>query len=266
MAESTSGIHHKISPAGDVGIVAPRWQDCLGSPTPFNLLSFAMTAMLNGMAAAHWIDPVTCQGITITITLFFGGVGMVLGAFLEFLKGNTFGFTVFGAYGFYHITYACSVIFPNMGLFPSPVDAGTYTGYFFGWLLLSLFLFTYTLKNTGAFTLLFAIVVVVFIFLGSGNATLAAGHLTSGTTVLKVEGYIAMAFAVLGIYLAVAEINLWYPYPIVVVVSDPLTGEAKCATVTGIQKSSSHVAARDSPSSEVEGRVHPAPPPGMALV
>jgi len=164
---------------------------------------------------------------------------MVVGALLEFLKGNTFGFTVFGAYGFYHLTYACSVIFPLKGMVPFPVDDGTYAGYFFAWLLLSLFLFTYTLKNTGAFTLLFTIVSVVFVFLGAGYLTLWTGHPVSGATVLQVEGYIAMAFAVLGIYLAVAEINLWYPYPTVVVHLHPLTGEAKSATVTGV-KSSSH--------------------------
>jgi len=240
MAESTSGIHHLVSASGSVGPVSPKWQDCLGSPTPFNLVCFAMTALFSGMSYTHWIDPVKSQGLTVAVTLFFGGFGMVIGSLLEWIKGNTFGFTVFASYGFYHISYAMSVIFPNKGLVATgAVDAGTYAGYFWGWLILSIFMFTYTVKHTGAFTLLFSIVLAVFVLLAIGNTVTSSGHPNAGEIVLKAEGYLVMLFALLGLYLAAAEINLWYPYPIVTIVSDPITGEAKSATVAGMTKTSS---------------------------
>jgi len=219
-----------------------RWQDSLGNPTPFCFLTFSITAMFNGMSGAGWIDPVHSLGVTLPLTLFLGGFGMIGGAVLEWIKGSTFHFTMFAVYGFYWLTYAMSIIFPTKAIVPSgAVDPSSYAGFFWMMMLITAFFMTHTLTKgrRGVMTILYGIVLLVFLLLGTAFTGLAKGNPESYATTMKIQSYVVMIFGLIGYYLAAAVMNGWYP--MIPKVSDLPTWEAKSGLVNGASKTSSSV-------------------------
>ena len=81
-----------------------------GNPTPLALIGFVVGLMPLSIQLMGWRGSGGGAIATTTDSIWFGGMLLILGGFLEFLLGNTFPFCVFMAYGCHFLTFATTTI------------------------------------------------------------------------------------------------------------------------------------------------------------
>jgi len=93
------------------------------NPAPLGLLSFATGIFLISCYGVNARD-ITTPNIMIGVLIFFGGICQFLSGIMEFISGNTFGATVFPAYGAFNLAYAM-IYLPGSGILEAYTDPTT---------------------------------------------------------------------------------------------------------------------------------------------
>lgn len=144
-------------------------QDRSANPAPLGLFGFGFTTILLNMANAGLIP---LDSMIFAMGICYGGLAQVLAGYLEAKKGNTFGLTAFGSYGFFWLSLVALLVLPKLGWAPAPASA-TMTAYLALWGVFTLLLFFGTFKLSRALQVVFATLTVLFALLAwaecSGN-------------------------------------------------------------------------------------------------
>lgn len=80
-----------------------------GNPTPVALIGFLLSLTPLSIDIMGWRGSGGNGAAGIGAYIFFGGVLLLVGGFLEFIIGNTFPFVVFMSFGAFHLTYAATL-------------------------------------------------------------------------------------------------------------------------------------------------------------
>ncbi|GAB7343910.1 hypothetical protein MBLNU457_1865t1 [Dothideomycetes sp. NU457] len=139
------------------------------NPAPLGLAGFALTTFVLSLINLQTRD-VTDAAIVIGPAFAYGGLCQLLGGMWEFPNGNTFGGWALSSYGGFWISIGIILTpggFDIVGSYPSPSEFYVAFGlYIFGWFIFTFIVWMMTLKSTVAFSSLFFMVWMAFIFLG----------------------------------------------------------------------------------------------------
>jgi uncharacterized protein len=172
----------------------------LGNPAPLGLLAFGMTTLMLMFVETGWAEN-DFQYVVAGYAMFFGGVGQMLVAILEILKGSSFSFAVFFSYGAFWLGWAFLLVERSKD-YSTFGDAAYPTGmtlFFIQWGVLSTCFFVLTLRKN-------ICLIVVFALLSSTFFLLAAATATKSLAVKMAGGYIGFFTAVGALYTGVAEL------------------------------------------------------------
>lgn len=81
----------------------------LGNPAPLGLLCFGMTTLTLMYVEMGWAE-IDFEMQIAALALALGGIGQVLVAIFEIIKGSSFSFAVFFCYGAFWIAWALSYL------------------------------------------------------------------------------------------------------------------------------------------------------------
>jgi succinate-acetate transporter protein len=163
------------------------------NPAPLGLSSFALTTWMLSMVNAGWFTG-TSVPLVLATAFVFGGTVQFAAGLMEMPRGNTFGLVAFCSYGAFWWSFALFVQF-----YAASVPAG-----FIGWWLLMWGVFTFymwlgSLALNRALQSVFLALWVTFFLLGAADLfAIPALHVAGG--------YAGLVTAVLGFYLAAAEV------------------------------------------------------------
>jgi succinate-acetate transporter protein len=166
-------------------------------PGPLGLAAFATTTFLLSMINANLLGggAATASGIVLGMALAYGGLAQLLAGLWEFRTGNTFGATAFCSYGAFWISFFILLqlgvphlpkneIFSSLGL------------YLWAWGIFTAYMFVASLRTTGAIAIVFLLLAITFIVLGSVA--------TNGT--VKLGGYLGIVTAIAAWYASFAGV------------------------------------------------------------
>lgn len=181
-----------------------RIEDTTANPAPLGLIGFGMTTILLNLHNAGLFE---LNAMIIAMGMFIGGFGQVVVGVMEWKKGNTFGTTAFGAYGFFWISLVAIWLLPKMGIATAP-DAFSMGCYLSVWGLFTLAMFICTLKMNNITKFVFGSLLVLF-------ALLAIGDFTGIKIIKTIAGIEGIICGLSAFYAAVAPvINEVYGKPI----------------------------------------------------
>jgi len=139
------------------------------------------------------------SSIAVGMALGTGGFAQILAGMWEFPAGDAFRATVFTLYGSFWLSYS-AILLPLTGIvasYPTEKELHTALGFFFTvWLLITL-LFTFaSLRKPLSFIVLFGFLSSTYAFLAAGEFTLIQGLTKVGGALGIVTGLIALFLAV----------------------------------------------------------------------
>jgi succinate-acetate transporter protein len=163
------------------------------NPAPLGLSSFALTTWMLSMVNAGWFTGASVP-LVLATAFVFGGTVQFAAGMMEMPRGNTFGFVAFCSYGAFWWSFALFEQFYTVG-----VPAG-----FVGWWLLMWGVFTFymwigSLALNRALQSVFAALWITFFLLGAADLFAVPALRLAG-------GYTGLLTAILGFYLAAAEV------------------------------------------------------------
>ncbi len=160
----------------------------IADPGPLGLAAFAMTTFVLSVFNAHILTNPKLEAVVLPLALFYGGLAQLLAGMWEFKKGNTFGATAFASFGAFWLSFAAYVKFVVPGL-AGQSDAHKATGLFLlAWAIFTAYMFTASLRVSGAVALVFALLTATFI-------VLTLGAFQQDTSITKIGGYLGLATA-----------------------------------------------------------------------
>jgi succinate-acetate transporter protein len=172
----------------------------LADPGALALTAFATTAFMLGLYLSGLVGTGSLP-LVFPVALLFGGLIQIMVAMLEVVRGNTFGGAAFGTYGAFWVIFgAINTWFVHMVKPASAVDAGVAV-------FLSMFAvvsFYFLLASLKTDLVIFGI----FLLLVPAFSVIAYGYANADPTgtLVKIGGWLNMAFAVLGWYHAAADL------------------------------------------------------------
>jgi uncharacterized protein len=172
----------------------------LGNPAPLGLICFGMTTMMLMYVEMGWVEvdfEVQIAGLALTL----GGFGQVLVAIFEIIKGSSFSFAVFGAYGCFWLTFAVVYIYKSdiNSTFGEAKYTDGMTFYLAQWGVLTFCFWIVTLRKNLALIVIFTLLTITFFLLAT--ATHTASH-----NVRLAAGYFGFFTAVGALYTGAAEL------------------------------------------------------------
>src|SRR5664280_1756592 len=177
----------------------------IADPGPLGLAGFALTTFVLSVFNANIISNKGLAAVVLPIALFYGGIAQLLAGMWEFKKANTFGALAFTSYGAFWISYAAYAKFVLPGLNASPAtkaDAHTATGLFLlAWTIFTAYMLIAALRVNGALVILFAVLIVTFIFLAWGDLSSPVNE-----NLTKIGGYLGIVTAFLAWYASAAGV------------------------------------------------------------
>ena len=117
----------------------------------------------------------------------------------EFRTGNTFGAVAFGSYGAFWIS-----VFVLFRIGP-PVSHAGFSLYLYAWTIFTLLMFIASLRTNGVLVAVFLVLVITFLLLAIGNASLVGAQATNST--IKIGGWAGIVTAILAWYGALAIVT-----------------------------------------------------------
>ena len=128
------------------------------NPSPLGSLGFGMTTVLFSIVNAGFFQ---INGMLLSMALFLGGTGQLIAGWLEYKRGNTFGFTSYTMFGLYWYTIVGLTLMPILNLSASadPVFMGWF---FLLWTVFALLLFFLTLSKDRYTQYVFLTVIILF--------------------------------------------------------------------------------------------------------
>ncbi len=174
---------------------APSAPPLLGDPSALGLPCFVVGSVSLGLALIG-VVPVSAIGAALPIILTATSIGLFLATIWSASLGQTAVASVFGIFAGFWLSYAVLVIGLThnwFGIAPTSVQAAQEL-FLVAWLVVMIMLTLATLRLPLAFTAVFALVdlALLLVFLGVNQGS---------TGLLKAGGYVALAFAAVGVYL-----------------------------------------------------------------
>jgi succinate-acetate transporter protein len=186
----------------------------LGNPGPLGLFAFATTTFISSMYIVH-SRGVTVQNAIIGMSLFVGGLALLLAGMWEFAYGNTFGATFFTLYGGFWLAYS-AILIPAFGIVSAyssqPDKLSDALGIFFaGWFIVTfLFLISSLRISIG--------MILLFFFWDLAYLLWMASNFTDRTGVSKAGGAMGIVTAFVAWYCGTAQLlsreNSFFTLPI----------------------------------------------------
>ncbi|CBZ23171.1 uncharacterized protein [Leishmania mexicana MHOM/GT/2001/U1103] len=170
------------------------------NPGPLGLIGFGLSTILLNL---HNTGSFPLSTVIVAMGICLGGGAQFIAGMLEWVRGNTFAFVAFTAYGAFWLSLVCVWMLPNTASSNSTiVDPASeyFVGvYLFLWGIFSFVMLTCTIRMNVAIFLVFLTVTLLFLMLGcSSMAGSAIG--------LRAAGYEGVICGSLALYLAFAEI------------------------------------------------------------
>jgi succinate-acetate transporter protein len=167
----------------------------LGDPMALGLPCFIAGSVSLGLALVG-VVPATAVGAALPIILTATSIGLFLATIWAASLGQSAVASVFGIFAGFWLSYAALVLGLThnwFGIAPASVQA-TQELFLVAWLVVMVMLTLATLRLPVAYTAVFFLVDValLLVFLGVNQ---------SSTDLLKAGGYVALAFAAIGVYL-----------------------------------------------------------------
>ncbi|KAL2783997.1 GPR1/FUN34/yaaH family-domain-containing protein [Aspergillus keveii] len=174
----------------------------LANPGPLGFGAFATTLMTLSLSMMG-LRAVSNQTVFIANLCFLAGLGLLISAQWEMVKGNTFNYTVLAAFGFYYGGYGV-LLMPPLAVVDS--YGGRTTEYYnaFGlkvWSILNFFFFVASLPTNMINVIIYSALELSYIFNCMGNFFMANTDVTTGTTLVKVAGAFGFTSSLAGFYM-----------------------------------------------------------------
>jgi len=169
----------------------------LANPAPLGLMGFGMTTVLLSIHNAGFFP---MNSMILAMGIFYGGMAQVLAGFLEYQKGNTFGFVAFVSYGYFWLSFVFINISPKLGFINMPSNTAIIC-YLFMWGIFTFVMFFGTLKSSKALQFVFASFTLLFFLL-----ILAHLPIESAKAIRIIAGYEGIICGASAIYLAMAQV------------------------------------------------------------
>ncbi|KAL2817997.1 GPR1/FUN34/yaaH family-domain-containing protein [Aspergillus cavernicola] len=176
----------------------------LANPNPLGFGAFATTLMTLSLSNMGFRG-VSNQTLFIGDLCLLAGIGLLISAQWEMVRGNTFSYTVLAAFGLYYGGYGV-LLMPSMGI--TNAYGGQSTEYYnaFGfyllvWSILNFFFFIASLPTNVPNIIIYAALELSYIFNCSAHFVIADGNTNMGTTLTKVSGAFGFVSALAGFYM-----------------------------------------------------------------
>jgi len=175
----------------------------IANPGPLGLTGFALTTLVlslyNVGAGQPGNNPFAAGEIVIGLAVAYGGLAQLLAGQWEFVKGNTFGATVFSSYGAFWISFA-AILIPGFGSLTPYGDDGVAINnalgiYLTAWGFITFIFFVVSFRTNAATVFLLFLLTVTFLIL-------AIGRFLISTTATKVGGVFGILTAFVAFYIA----------------------------------------------------------------
>lgn len=166
-------------------------------PTAFGVLGLSLVCLVASSAKLGFTNGGS-TGLLVIWAALLGGIVQIIAANIDFKKGNVFGGTVLGAYGFFWVGMAFSWATINGMLgagMKAAVDPKMLGVVFVGYLIFSLFITVASFEVNVPFVLMLLLIDVLFF-------TLAAVSFNMGPVALfaKVAGWTEFFISLIGFY------------------------------------------------------------------
>ncbi|KAH0829322.1 hypothetical protein AYO21_05728 [Fonsecaea monophora] len=209
--------------------VSNNIRSTFGNPTPLALVGFLLSLTPLSNVLLGWRGAGGLGAAEVGVYYFFGGLLMVLGAFLEFILGNTFPFVVFGSFGAFWLSFGATLtpyFNASIAYDPTnpaqsssdPVFGSTFAFFHVYMSVLCFIYFIIALRTNLVFVLIFALLVAAFACLaefffeiGEGKVNLTMQHSAGGIT---------FAVCLLGWYLFFVQLLAAVDFPLNLPVGD----------------------------------------------
>ncbi|KPA73614.1 hypothetical protein ABB37_09746 [Leptomonas pyrrhocoris] len=173
---------------------------CIGNPGPIGMFAFGMTIIQFSLYNTRVFDRFSV--IPAISICFGGGTGMIMGV-LEWVKGSTFAYVTFVAYGAFWFSIVCVWMLPNNSN-GGPPEISPPSDYFVGvfyllWAFFSIIVTLCTLRMNVVIFLVFLTTLLMFF-------SLAGGYMANNRTAIKAAGYEGALSGGFAMYLGVAEV------------------------------------------------------------
>jgi len=175
----------------------------LGSPTALGIGAFATTLTALSFSLMNW------RGVSLSNALvgdffFTTGIGMIISAQWELVLGNSFGYTVLSAFGFFYASFG-AIITPSFGVASSfGTNLAEYqngVGFFMiMWAVFDFFFLLAALPVNVVYICIFATVDLAFTLVAASYFAAADGHASASTALCKAGGAFAFIGGMLGYY------------------------------------------------------------------
>ncbi|ODA39882.1 GPR1/FUN34/YaaH family transporter [Desulfosporosinus sp. BG] len=166
-------------------------------PTAFGVLGLSLVCFVASSAKLGFTNPKSTALIVVWAALL-GGIVQIMAANIDFKKGNVFGGTVLGAYGFFWVGMAFSMAIMNGMLGPgmqAAVDPKMLGVVYVGYLIFSLFITVAAFEVNFPFIVMLVLIDVLFI-------SLAAVSFKMGpvATFAQLAGWSELIISLVGFY------------------------------------------------------------------
>jgi len=158
------------------------------NPSPLGLLSFATGIFLISIYGVN-ARGIMIPNVLVGVLIFFGGICQFLSGIMEFVSGNTFGATVFPAYGAFNLSYAM-IYLPGSGILAAYTDKSTgalspefnqaLAMYVWAWFILTVIFTIAAMRSSWVLFLDLFFLDIVLILLAAGFMMDSSAVLTAG--------------------------------------------------------------------------------------
>ncbi|TIA13278.1 hypothetical protein D6C80_06358 [Aureobasidium pullulans] len=180
----------------------------LANPGPLGFGAFATTLMTISLAQMGFRN-VQNQTVFVANLCFLAGVGLLISAQWEMVRGDTFAYTVLTAFAFYYGGYG-ALLMPWMGVVDS--YGGKTIEYYnaFGlylcvWSILNLFFFVASLSTNIANMIVYGGLEVSYMLNCAANFSFADGYSAHGQALTKAAGAFGFIASLAGFYILAHE-------------------------------------------------------------
>lgn len=162
------------------------------NPAPLGLLGFGMTTILLNL---HNSGIIPLSIVIVSMGIALGGVAQIIAGIMEFKAGNTFGATVFSAYGLFWWSLVIIWALP----ITNKADETSMGFYLLLWFVFTACMFVGTLKHNRITQIVFGSLTILFLML-------AIGDFTGIHNIKVIAGYIGIFCGLSAIYSSVGQI------------------------------------------------------------
>lgn len=187
------------------------------NPAPVGLSGFALTTIVLSLYNAQAMG-INVPNVVVSLACMYGGTVQFIAGLLEFVTGNTFGFTALTSYGAFWISYA-AIFIEAFGIQEAyakdPSQMENAVGFFLiAWAIFTFILVLNTLKSTVAFFSLFFFLFITYLLLAGGAFSGHVGVTRAGGVFGVITGFIAWYNAFAGTATKVNSYIVAHPIPL----------------------------------------------------